>query len=334
MKKIIIFGATGNVGSYVTKFASEYFDKNEYEIIASGRKHTSVFESMGVKYIPVDITNVDSFSALPTEDVCAVIHLAAQIPSYMDQYAPEKYIKSLILGTFNVLEYARKTKVDRMLFSTTVFDISLYAVDGNTLYPDMKPNFSYKGDHAVYVIAKNAAVELMEHYKQEYGIKKFVFRFPTIYGYSPYHYYYPNGVKTLRPVYKMIDQAMKGEPIELWGDPNYSKDMVHVYDCAQMLCKAIEADCDGGTFNVGTGKPITLREQIETIIEVFSPEDNRSQIIFRPEKKASGGFIMNVDNAKELLGYDPQYDCRALFEDYKSEMEVNRFAELRLNNEK
>ena len=46
----------------------------------------------------------------------------------------------------------------------------------------------------------------------------------TIYNYSPYHYYYPNGVKTLRPVYRMIERAKKGEPIELWGNPEYSKE--------------------------------------------------------------------------------------------------------------
>ncbi len=330
MKKIVIFGATGNVGSYVTKYASEYFDKDEYEVIASGRRATSVFDNMGVAYIPVDITDKESFQHLPQKDVYAVIHLAAQIPSYMDQYAPEKYINSIIVGTFNVLEYCRKVQANRILFSTTVFDISLYAENGSVLYPDMKPNFSYKGDHAVYVIAKNAALELMEHYKQEYGIKKFVFRFPTIYSYSPYHYYYPNGKKTLRPVYRMIEQAIKGEPIELWGDPTYSKDMVHVYDCAQMLCKAVDADCDGGIFNVGTGVPVTLEEQIKTIIKVFSPRNHPSEIIYRPEKKASGGFLMNIDNAKELLGYEPKYSCEDLFEDYKKEMELNRFAELRL----
>ena len=98
------------------------------------------------------------------------------------------------------------------------------------LKPDLPLKFSYSGDHAVYVISKSTAIELIRHYHEEYGLKKFVFRFPTIYSYSPYDYYYPNGVKTLRPVYRMIEQAKKGEPIELWGDPAYSKDMVHVYD--------------------------------------------------------------------------------------------------------
>lgn len=332
MKKIIIFGSSGNVGSYVTKYAKDYFNSNEYEIIASGRRETSVFDSMGIKYISVDLSKKEDFDKLPQEDVYAVIHLAAQIPSYMDDYDAEKYINSNIIGSFNVLEYCRKTKADRILFSTTVFDISLYTKDENVeLYPNMPLNFSYKGDHAVYVISKNTAIELIEHYHQEYGLKKFIFRFPTIYSYSPFQYYYPNGVKTLRPVYRMINLAKEGKDIELWGDPNYSKDMVYVDDCAQMLCKAVEVDREEGFYNVGTGIPVTLQEQIQTIIDVFSPADKKSKIIYRPEKKAGGGFLMNVDNAKIELGYEPKYDCRKLFESYKTEMELNRFLELRNN---
>lgn len=329
MKKIVIFGATGNVGSYVLKYAREYFNTEEYEVIASGRRKTDFFEKRGIPYYSVDLTKAEDFDVLPQEDVCAVIYLAAEIPSYMDDYQPDKYIKSNIIGAYNVLEYCRKIKADRILFSTTVFDISLSATNGAVLKPDMPHNFSYKGDHAVYVISKNTAIELIEHYHQEYGLKKFIFRFPTIYNYSPYHYYYPNGVKTLRPVYRMIERAKKGEPIELWGNPEYSKDMVHVYDCAQMICKAVEVDREEGFYNVGTGKPVTLKEQIETIIKVFSPKDHPSEIIYCPEKPAGGGFLMDVENAKEELGYEPQYDCLKLFEDYKKEMEINRFEELR-----
>lgn len=328
-KKIIIFGATGNVGSYVWKYALDFFDKDQYEVIASGRRETDFFKKQGYPYFSVDLSKPEDFEKLPQENVYAVIYLAAQIPSYMKGYQPEKYIQSNILGAFNVLEYCRKVHVDRVLFSTTVFDVSLAVKDGVALKPDTPYNFSYKGDHAVYVITKNTAIELLKHYYAEYGLKYFVFRFPTIYSYSPYHYYHPNGIKTLRPVYRMIDLAMKGEPIELWGDPNYSKDMVHVYDCAQMICKAALVDRETGFYNVGTGVPVTLQEQIETIIKVFSPKDHQSQIIYRPEKPCGGGFLMDVQNAKDELGYEPQYDCQRLFEDYREEMKINRFLELR-----
>ncbi|NRT70251.1 NAD-dependent epimerase/dehydratase family protein [Clostridium beijerinckii] len=329
MKKIIIFGATGNVGSYLMKYCLEYFDKSEYEIIASGRRDTGFFAKRGIKYYSIDITKEKDFEKLPTEDVHAVMLLAAQIPSYMNGYDPKKYIDSNIIGAFNVLEYCRKVNADRILYTQTVFDISLYANEDTTLKPDLPKKFSYKGDHAVYVISKNTALELIEHYHQEYGIKSFIFRLPTIYSYSPYQYYHPNGIKKMRPVYQMINKAKKGEPIELWGNPNYAKDMVHVYDFSQMLCKATEVNRENGFYNVGTGIPVTLKEQIETIIKVFSPSENQSKIIYCPEKPSTGGFLMDITNAKEELGYEPQYDCLRLFEDYKSEMLVDRFKELR-----
>lgn len=328
-KKIIIFGATGNVGSYLLQYALNYFNPNEYEIIASGRRQTNFFQKLGVQYYSVDLTKNEEFEKLPTENIYAVMLLSAQIPSYMNIYEPKKYIDSIIIGGYNVLEFCRKNKVNRILYTQTVFDVSLYPHDV-VLDPYATPNFDYTGDHAVYVISKNTMLELLKHYNLEYGLRKFVFRLPTIYSYSPYHYYYPNGVKTKRPVYQMIEKAQHGEPIEIWGDPKYSKDMVHVYDFSQMLCKAVEVDRNEGLYNVGTGIPITIEEQIKTIIDVFSPKNKRSEIIYCPNKTCGGGFLMNIENAKSELGYIPQYNCRKLFENYKEEMALNRFAELRI----
>ena len=330
-KKIIIFGATGNTGSYLVDYALNYFDPNQYEIIASGRRETDFFTKRGIEYYSVDITNEQDFDKLPDQNVYAVMLLSAQIPSYMNEYQPRKYVDSIIIGAYNVLEYCRKTKVDRIIYTQTVFDISSYSHD-TILKPDLPRNFSYKGDHAVYVISKNAAIEFIEHYHQEYGIKKFIFRLTTIYSYSPYPYYFPNGIKTMRPIYQMINKAKNSEPLEIWGDPNYAKDMVHVNDFSQMLCKAVEVNQNAGLYNVGTGIPVTLEEQIKTIIEVYSPKDHRSEIIYRPDKLSTGGFLMDISNAKKELGYEPQYDFRKLMEDYKKEMELERFKELRVLN--
>lgn len=332
-RKIIVFGACGNVGSYFVKYALDYFNKDEYEIIASGRRKTDFFTKRGIKYYDVDLSKYEDFEKLPTENVYAIVLLAAQIPSYMEGYQPRKYIDSNIVGAFNVCEYARKVQADRILYTTTVFDISLSAKNGDILKPDLPKNFSYKGDHALYVITKNTAIELLEHYHQEYGIKKFVFRLPTIYSYSPYQYYHPNGIKTMRPIYKMIEKAKKGETLEIWGDPNYSTDMVHVYDFSQEVCKAIEVNREEGFYNIGTGKPVTLEEKVRAIVEVFSSKDNVSKVIYCPEKENSGGFSLDITNAKEELGYEPKYGIKELLEDYKEEMKVNRFEELRIGKQ-
>lgn len=327
-KKILIFGATGNTGSYLTDYALQFFNSDEYEIIASGRRETDYFTKRGIPYYSVDVTKESDFDKLPVDNVYAVMLLSAQIPSYMDKYEPKKYVDSIVIGAFNVLEYCRKVKADRIIYTTTVFDVSGYSHD-QIIKPDMPAKFSYTGDHAVYVIAKNAALELIKHYQQEYGLKKFIFRLTTIYSYSPYPYFYPNGIKTKRPIYQMIEKAMNGEPLEIWGDPNYSKDMVHVNDFAQMLCRAALVERNEGFYNVGTGKPVTIEEQIRTIVDVFSPTDNKSEIIYRPDKPVTGGFLMDVQNAIDELGYEPQYSFRDLMEDYKKEMTIKRYAALR-----
>ncbi len=330
MKKIIIFGATGNVGSYFTKYATEYYRQGEYEIIASGkREKADVFNSMGVQYISVDITKESDFEKLPKDDVHAVVLLAAVIPAYMNGYHPKEYLDSIIYGTYNVLEYCRKNNIDRLLYSTSCYDVWEYP-SGEVIKPDAPKCFSYVGDHALYVISKNTACELIEHYHQQYGLKTFVFRFPTVYSYSTNHYIYPKGVKTLRPLYKLIFNAMEGKPLEIWGDPNYSKDMLYVYDMAQMFCLAIDNNkLSKGFYNCGTGVPVTLMEQMEAIISVFCPAGKKSDIVVLSDKVAGGGILMDVQNAKDELGYEPKYDVVRLFEAYKEEMKYNRFAELR-----
>lgn len=329
-KKIIIFGATGNVGSYLTKYAFSFFENDDYEIIASGRRETDVFEKMGIDYYSVDITKKEDFDKLPKENIYAVMLLASQIPSYMKEYDAKLYIDSIINGGYNVLEYCRKVKADRILYTQTIFEVSEYE-HSHIINADDPKKFSYVGDHAMYVICKNAMLEMIEHYHQEFGLKNFIFRLPTIYNYSPNPYYYVNGEKRMRPLYQMINKAINSEDIELWGDPNYSKDMVYVNDFSQMLCRAAISDRNSGYYNIGTGIPVSMKEQIETIIDVFSPKDKKSKIIYRPDKKSGGGFLLNIDNAKEELGYLPQYSCRMLFEELKKEMELNQFKTLRIN---
>ena len=69
MKKIIIFGATGNVGSYVLKYAREYFDPAEYTVIASGRRKTDFFEKRGIPYYSVDISKSEEFEKFKKDHI-------------------------------------------------------------------------------------------------------------------------------------------------------------------------------------------------------------------------------------------------------------------------
>lgn len=329
MKKVIIFGATGNTGAYLTEYCIENLNAQEFEVVAVGRKKTDFFNKKGVVYQIIDITDARQFNTLPHEDIHAVINLAAVLPAYMEGYKPEQYIYTNILGAFNVLEYCRRTHADRILYPQTEGDLSGYRGKELLIKPDFPRNFSYKGDHALYVISKNTAVDMIEHYHQEYGIRRFIFRCPTIYAYTPDQYFHVDGVKIVLAYRHLMNQAIAGEPIEMWGDPMKAKDVVYVKDFCQMLYKAIVVDRDYGFYNVGTGTAVTLQDQIKGIIEVFSPTDKKSVIIPCPEKTDSREFIMDISNAREELGYEPQYYYLEYLKDFKKEMELNRFAELR-----
>ena len=72
---------------------------------------------------------------------------------------------------------------------------------------------------------------------------------------------------------------------------------------------------NGGTYNAGTGIKTTLREQIQGMIDVFSPEDNKSEIIEVPDKPTFDSFVMDISNAKEELGYQLEYTYIKYLED-------------------
>lgn len=324
MKTIIIFGATGKIGIYLTEYLYSHLNKKEYKIIAVGKRETNYFNKYGIDYFSVDISKKYDFDVLPKENIFAVIHLAGILPAAMEGYNPEKYIETNILGTLNILEYCRYVHSDRILFTKSVFDYYGYLPDTRFLKADMPKKIAYTGDHSVYAISKVACQELIEHYYQEYGLKRFVFRLPNIYMYSPQKYYYVSGEKRIISYRYMINRAIEGLDIELWGDPEKGKDFIYIKDFCQIIMKSILADIDGGEYNVGSGVITTMKEQIEGIIKVFSP-DMKSKIIYCPEKKSCNSLLLDISKTKLELGYEPKYDYISYLNDYKKEMNSNRF---------
>lgn len=324
MKKIIIFGATGNIGVYLTDYLLEKYS-NEFEIVAVGHRKTHFFDDRGVKYISIDIRNKDDFNLLPTDNVFSAVHLANMLPARMADDNPYTHFDVNLYGTINILEYLRKCKAEKIIFTQTYADIAGHWNKQIELMPDMSRSLVYTGDHALYAISKCAAVDTMEYYHQTFGIKNYILRLPNIYMYSPEKYYYVNGEKRLISYRYLIERAIKGEPLELWGDPGRLRDIIYVKDFCQLVYRCIAAKNDGGIYNAGTGHGTTLKQQIDGIIKVFSPKAAPSKIIYCPEKKDAMQYIMNIDNAREEIGYEPQYSYEDYLNDYKLEMNSNRF---------
>lgn len=330
MKKIIVFGATGYIGAYLV----DYLKRNlleGYEVIAVGRKNLSFFSDAGIKTVKVDICNDSDFDNLPTNDIYAIINLTGLLPAYLSAYNPFAYVETNIKGSLRIMEYARKNKVDRMLYTQTWSDQGGYWGVEKVLSPKMPRKLIYTGDHAFYAITKSMVVDTMEYYKQEYGIKNFVFRLPNVYLYAPSKSYYVDGKKKLVAYRYMIDQAMQGHDLEMWGNPNAFKDILYIKDLCKMMFLSLFANVNGGTYNAGTGVKTTLKQQIQGIIDVFSPNPGRTKIIEIPGGDAFTSFVMDIDNARTELGYEPEYTYIKYLKDYKKEQALKRFDSLFAN---
>lgn len=112
--KIIVFGASGDTGTYFIKYLFENGFTKENEVIAVGTRKTTKFELYKIEYLQLDITQKNEFEKLP-QSVDAVVDLAGMMPARMKGYEPQRYIDVNITGTLNILDYCRSANADRIL---------------------------------------------------------------------------------------------------------------------------------------------------------------------------------------------------------------------------
>ncbi len=324
-KRVVVFGATGTLGAPI----SLHLKSLGYDVTAVGQRRSDngFFASKGMEYISLDVADRSAFDRLPQENIYAVLHFAGALPASMEGYVAELYISSIIRGTLNVLEYCRNTGADRIVFPQSLFDISYLFGSGTPIPADSQRKAPLDGDHAMYVIAKNAAVDMIEHYHRCHGLKRFILRLSRVYLYHPNPYTFTDGRKVMVSDRYLIYRAMKGEKLEIWGDPDRLLETCCIRDFLQIVEKALEARHDGGLYNIGSGGS-TLRERIEGIAEVFNPEDRKSEIIYCPEKRDSQQFVLDISKTKEELGYIPQYSWKDYLLDFRKEMEAQTFGRL------
>ena len=192
----------------------------------------------------------------------------------------------------------------------------------------MPRSYPPTGDHSIYAIAKNAAVDLIENYHNEYGISRFILRFFTIYQYHPNAYHYADGKMRKMPYRGLMDRAKAGEPIAIYGDPTRVKEMVYIKDFTKVVVAAAKSELDGGFYNIGSPKRVSLEEMIQGIVEVFSDDNNKSAISYDSSKPDTLQSILDWSKTKKELGYEPEYDFIKMMKDFKKEMEEEPFAKL------
>lgn len=329
---VIIIGATGFIGHYTTK----YFRDQGVEVLATGRnrKNSKLLEEMGAKFVEFDMTNEEDIKKLPTENVDGVIILAGLLPANSktdiskDENAAD-YFKVNTIGVINILEYCRKNGIKKVISTCSYADVFNSWRAGYAIKETEPRGYKFTGDHAVYVMSKNAATDVIEYYNQQHGLQGATFRLPPVYGVGPHSVIYVNGKYYKSGIQTFIENAEEGKDIEIWGDPHLSRDIIYVKDVARAFYLALKSDKTNGLYNMTSGVPLDLEDQVKSIIEVFS-KDKKSKIVYRPEKQNNTpSFLFDMTKAKEDFGFVPEYrNYKDIMIDYKKELESGMWKDL------
>lgn len=331
-KMVIVIGATGFIGMYTV----EQLIKSGKKVIATGRNERlgTMLTDMGAEYMNLDITKPEDFDKLPTTNVDGVILLAGLLPANAtadieNVENSEDYININVNGTIHVLEYCRKNNIRKVISCCSYADIKKAWKKGVALDEGVPRDFYFTGDHAMYVISKNAANDVMEYYNQQHHMQCASFRLPPVYGVGPHSVILVNGKEYKSGIATFIDNAKAGKDIELWGNPHITRDIVYVKDVARAFDMALNSDDTYGLYNMTSGTELDLEDQAKAVIKVFGG-DKKSKIVYRPEKpNNTPSFLFDMGKAKRDFGYVPEYLSYVdMMEDYKKELESGRWTKL------
>ena len=329
---VIVIGATGFIGMYTV----EALVQSGKKVLATGRneKLGKKLQDMGADFLQLDITNKSDFDKLPTNGVEGVILLAGLLPANAkadltnDENAAD-YFEVNVIGAINVLEYCRKNGIKKVIGSCSYSDVSGAWGKGYPITEEEPRDFKFTGDHAVYIISKNACNDVMEYYNQQHGMQCAWFRFPPVYGVGPHGTIYVNGKAYKSGIATFIDNAKEGKDIELWGNPHIKRDIIYVKDVATAYVMALESEKTYGLYNMTSGTQLDLEEQAQAVIDVFGT-DKGSKLVYRPEKpNNTPSFWYSMEKAKRDFGFVPKYiNYYDMMIDYKKELESGRWDDL------
>ncbi len=329
---VIVIGATGFIGMYTV----EALVQSGKKVLATGRneKLGKKLQNMGADFLQLDVTNKSDFDKLPTNDVEGVILLAGLLPAnakvdLTNEENAADYFEVNVIGAINVLEYCRKNGIKKVIGSCSYSDVSGAWGKGYPITEEEPRDFKFTGDHAVYVISKNACNDVMEYYNQQHGMQCAWFRFPPVYGVGPHGTIYVNGKAYKSGIATFIDNAKEGKDIELWGNPHIKRDIIYVKDVATAYVMALESEKTYGLYNMTSGTQLDLEEQAQAVIDVFG-SDKGSKLVYRPEKpNNTPSFWYSMEKAKKDFGFVPVYTSyHDMMVDYKKELESGRWDDL------
>ena len=295
-KKILITGAAGFIGSFLTELCV----KKGYKVVAFDRynpnNHIGWLEnSKYINDIEVLLGDIRDFdSVLNAIDGCdSVFHLAALIGIPYSYISPLAYLKTNIEGTYNVLEASKLKNINQILITSTS------ETYGNAKYIPIDENHPLIAQ-SPYSSTKIAADQLALSYYFSFNMPIKIVR--------PFNTYGPR--QSLRAIIPTIITQLlaKNEKIKL-GNLNPTRDLTYVEDTVDAFLKIYEKDeLFGEIINIGSNKEISVREifnQISSILGVKALVEEEDLRI-RPKKSEVNRLVCNNEKIYKSTGWQPR----------------------------
>lgn len=289
MKKSLVTGGAGFIGSHVV----DKLLTLGHEVIVvdneSSDGHDDYFWNKNTQNHKADIRDFSSIAPL-FHGVDYVFHLAAKASVQASVDNPLPTISTQVMGTANVLEAARLSGVEKLMYSSTS------ACYGN-MNPIPNTEVMREDPLNAYAIGKLCGEQLVKSYYGLYGLKTVAFRYTNVYGERARH------VGTYAPVVsKFLKARAAGESLTIFGDGLQRRDFVHVSDVvnANASITFMELDTWGEVFNIGYGKNWSVQELANQV------STNQVHLSARPGEMRE--TLADIGKAKAELMWKPKVE--------------------------
>jgi len=246
-------------------------------------------------------------------EVDRIFHLACPASPIHYQQNPIKTVKTNVMGTINMLGLAKRIKSRILLTSTSeVYGDAQVHPQPETYWGNVNPI----GVRSCYDEGKRVAETLMMDYHRQNRVDIRIARVFNTYG--------PRmAVDDGRVVSNFIVQALRGEPLTVYGDGSQTRSFCYVSDLVDGLCRMIEAEGIIGPVNLGNPGEFTIAELAETVLRLAKskskivhkplPQDDpirrqpdiaaaRNKLGWEPRVPLEEGLILTIDYFREKLG--------------------------------